>query len=73
MRRDRIAELERVAEKGEVDNELISKCAYYPLFKFVKFVDKKTGEIVQGQQLVCRDCSYAVPNERCKHSDMLKW
>lgn len=61
--------LERVAEKGyEIDRELASYCAYYPLFKFVRFEDKKTGDIVQGQQLVCKDCTRAYGNKKCSHN-----
>ena len=74
MRYDREHELTRVMEKGEqIDPEFLSKCAYYPLFRFCKFIDKETGELVQGQQLVCAKCSMAEPNTRCKHHTILMW
>jgi len=74
MRVSRERELTRVAEKGvDVDPQLISKCAYYPLFRFVRFIDKETGELIQGQQLVCKDCSIETPNKRCKRSSILSW
>jgi hypothetical protein len=74
MRENRKRELSRVMEKGaQIDNELVSKCAYYPLFRFCKFVDKKTGDLIVGQQLVCKNCSIIEPNLRCKHSSILSW
>ena len=74
MRRDRWRELERVAERGvEIDEQLQKKCAYYLLFRFVKFIDKKTEEERVGQQLVCKDCSCELPNPKCKHSSILSW
>jgi hypothetical protein len=74
MRNDRQRELERVQEKGiDVDMELVNKCAYYPLFTFTKFIDKKTDEEVQGHKFVCKNCSYAKPNKSCRHACNLRW
>jgi hypothetical protein len=74
MRESRERELTRVMEKGvNIDRELLSNCAYYPLFRFCKFIDEKTGELIQGQQLVCKQCSMSKPNKRCKHHTILLW
>lgn len=74
MRRARIRELERVTERGiKIDTQLVNKCAYYPLFRFIKFKSKETDEIITGHQLLCKDCSFEIPNERCKHSINLIW
>ena len=72
MRKARRQELGRIMEIGaQIDNELLSKCAYYPLFRFCKFIDKETGDAVQGQQFVCKSCSMIEPNKRCKRSSIL--
>ncbi len=61
--------LGRVMEKGyTVDNRLQSYCAYYPIFKYMDFIDKETGERVQGQQFVCKKCSIETGNTQCKHN-----
>ncbi len=74
MRESRERELSRVMEKGAtIDQELSSKCAYYPMFRFCKFIDKKTGELIQGQQLICAKCSVDEPNKRCKRHTILLW
>jgi len=74
MRDARSSELGRVLEKGyDIDNNLVSKCGYYPIFRFIKFKDKKTGEVVQGQQFVCGECSAAKPNIKCTHHKILLW
>ena len=74
MREARERELSRVMEKGyDINHDLTSKCAYYPIFRFCKFISKETGELVQGQQLVCAKCGINNPNKRCKHSHILLW
>jgi hypothetical protein len=74
MRESRERELTRVMEKGtDIDQELVSKCAYYPLFRFCKFIDEKTRDLIQGQQLVCKKCSMSEPNKRCKYHTILLW
>jgi hypothetical protein len=74
MRQSRIDELTRVMEKNEqINEELLSKCAYYPLFRFIDFIDKKTNERIVGQQLVCKKCSVSEPNKRCKRHAILLW
>jgi hypothetical protein len=74
MRESRANELGRVLEKGyDIDKELVSKCGYYPVFRFIKFMDKKKGEVVQGQQFVCKDCTMVEPNKKCEHHINLLW
>ncbi len=74
MRKGRESELSRVLEKGyDINHSLLSKCGYYPLFRFIKFIDKKTGNLIQGQQLVCKDCTTNEPNQKCKHHSTLEW
>lgn len=74
MRAARERELTRIIEKGvQIDNELLSKCAYYPLFRFCKFIDEETGNLIVGQQLVCKKCSVIEPNKRCKRHTILLW
>lgn len=72
--RDRVKrELSRVMERGlQVDYKLQSKCAYYPLFRYVRFVNDD-GEVIQGQQFMCKECSIYFPNKRCKHHTILMW
>jgi len=74
MRKARSNELGRVLEKGyDIDQTLLSKCAYYPLFRYIDFYDPKTDEHVKGQQLVCGKCSSIEPNPKCKHHVNLLW
>jgi hypothetical protein len=74
MRKERSSELERVLERGfDIDQSLLNECAYYPLFRYVDFYDKKTDEHIKGQQLVCKDCNITEPNARCKHYSTLLW
>lgn len=74
MRAARERELAMVASRGiQIDGELSSKCAYYPLFRFIDFIDEKTGDRVRGQMLVCKKCSIAEPNKRCKRHTILLW
>ena len=73
MREARRLELIKAMERGPIDSELLSKCAYYPMFRFCKFISKETGELVQGQQFVCKICSVSEPNTRCKRHTILLW
>ncbi len=60
--------LSRVQERGyTIDQALLNYCAYYPLFGYVRFYDKETEEWIQGQRLVCKDCTKDSPNIKCKH------
>ena len=73
MREARARELTRVMDKTNIDQQLLSKCAYYPLFRFIDFINKKTGERIRGQQLICKECSMPEPNPKCKHHINLVW
>ena len=69
----RIAELSRVLERGEdLNRDLMSQCAYYPLFTFRRWIDEATGDPRQGQVFVCKKCSIEAPNYMCRHARILK-